>query len=128
DPSDVAVVHPPVLGLEPFPEGDDGRVRPGLEEPPDLVVERAYPQALPGGGLAATEALGERVVESLDERDRPRVLEHALLGGQRPVIERPERGLGDARQRHTCWATLITVPSGSLTKKRRMPHGSFVSG
>jgi hypothetical protein len=68
----------------------------GLDVAPDLVVEGAHPQALPGGELAPAEALLERVVDLVDELDRLRVLQDALLGRQRPVIERPQRGLGNA--------------------------------
>jgi hypothetical protein len=81
------VVDAPELGLEPFAEGDHRPAGIAPQEPAHLAVEAGRPQRLPLGerGCRRPEAVLEREVDAIDERDRPRVAQHgvrpARLGG-----------------------------------------------
>ncbi len=92
------VVDAPGLGLEALAERDDGAVRAPLQEAPDLAVERQDAERLPLGRPARAEALGERVVDAVDEVDGDRVAQHGVgaAGLERAVVERPEERLRDA--------------------------------
>ena len=99
--AEASVVDAPERGLEALAERDDGPARMPHEEGSDLVVERTGPQTLPlRPARALTQALREGVVDSRDELDGERVVQHRV-GARcllRPVVERPEQGLRNSGQ------------------------------
>src|SRR6201999_1728974 len=85
--------------FEALPQRHHGPRRMLVQEAPHLAVEAPGPQALDlAEALALAEALGERVVDPLDQLDRERVGEHRVGTARlaRPLPQRPEQGLGDA--------------------------------
>src|SRR6185369_6633239 len=92
DPSAAPVGDAPALRLEALAERDDGPVPVPLQDAPDLAVEREDAKGLPLRQPARAEALGERVVDAVDDFDRGRVVQHGVgtAGLERAVVERPE--------------------------------------
>ena len=129
DPAHAAVVDAPVLGLQPFAERDDGRVglrlrgsggsRCRTRAPAGPARSRSHRRR------SAPRTGGRSARPARSPSDRPgRPAAPPARGDRASRARSPERRSASYR----CMATLITVPSGSLTKKRRMPQGSSVSG
>lgn len=107
-------------------EGDDGARRMVLQEPPDLAVEALRPQRLELAE-ALPEALGERIVDAVDQLDRERVDEDRVgaAGLEDAVPERPEQGLGDAGEARV--APLLAHRAPDPARRCRFSAGSFVA-
>jgi hypothetical protein len=76
-PPDLAVVHPPELGLEAFAQCHDDR--PGMirDKPAYFSIEAEHPERMPLPGRVAAET-AEWVVDALDQFDGFRVVQERM--------------------------------------------------